>query len=36
MLKHNIRRLPVLDAKKRHVGIVCIRDFVQDREGEDE
>lgn len=36
MAKNKIRHLPVLDDKKACVGIVSIRDFVQDLEGEDE
>ena len=36
MAKNNIRHLPVLDEKKACIGIVSIRDFVQDLEGEDE
>lgn len=36
MAKNKIRHLPVLDEKKACVGIVSIRDFVQDLEGEDE
>ena len=36
MAKNNIRHLPVLDEKKTCLGIVSIRDFVHDLEGEDE
>ena len=36
MAKNNIRHLPVLDEKKTCIGIVSIRDFVHDIEGEDE
>ena len=36
MAKNNIRHLPVLDEKKACIGIVSIRDFVQDIENEDE
>lgn len=36
MAKNKIRHLPVLDDKKVCIGIVSIRDFVQDLEGEDE
>ncbi len=36
MSKNNIRHLPVLDEGKTCVGVVSIRDFVQDLEDEDE
>lgn len=36
MAKNNIRHLPVVDEKKEVVGVVSIRDFVHDLEGEDE
>ena len=36
MVKNNFRHLPVLDAQKTCIGIVSMRDLVQDIEGEDE
>ena len=36
MAKNKIRHLPVFDEAKQCVGVVSIRDFVQDIEGEDD